>query len=122
VWDLAQQTVLLTVQRNVTITRSSHSIDIVAAGVTKLNVLNRLKERVPNMPILTIGDRGRWPGNDYELLKEAFALSVDELSVDPHTCWNLAPRGQRGITATLGYLQALRDTYGVLRFSGLSGI
>jgi hypothetical protein len=119
-WDLAQQTVLLTGQRNVTITRSSHSIDIVAAGVTKLNVLNRLRESVPNMPILTIGDRGRWPGNDYELLKEPFALSVDELSVDPHTCWNLSPRGQRGITATLGYVQALRGTDGVLRFVGLS--
>jgi hydroxymethylpyrimidine pyrophosphatase-like HAD family hydrolase len=120
-WDLAQQTLLLTAQHNVTITRSSHSIDIVAAGVTKLNVVKYLKERFPDLPILTIGDRGRWPGNDYELLKEPFALSVDELSVDPDTCWNLAPRGQRGITATVGYLQALRGRDGVFRFRGLSG-
>jgi hypothetical protein len=119
-WDLAQQTLLLTDQRNVTVTRSSHSIDIVAAGVTKLNVLNHLREKARDMPILTMGDRGRWPGNDYELLKEPFALSVDELSVDPNTCWNLAPRGQRGVSATLGYLRALHSTNGMLRFDPAS--
>jgi hypothetical protein len=119
-WDLAQQTVLLTGRRDVTITRSSHSIDIVTAGVTKLNVLNHLRKEVRDMPILTIGDRGRWPGNDYELLQEPFSLSVDELSVDPNTCWNLAPRGQRGISATLCYLRALRGANGTLRFDPAS--
>lgn len=121
-WDLAQQTLLLTAQRNVTITRSSHSIDIVATGVTKLNVLKHLRANVPDAAVLTIGDRGRWPGNDYELLREPFALSVDELNVDPNTCWNLAPRGQRGVAATLGYLRALRATDGALRFTGLSDV
>lgn len=115
-WDLAQQTVLLTGQRNVTITRSSHSIDIVSSGVSKLNVLKQLQSVTPDKAILTIGDRGRWPGNDYELLKEPLSLSVDELSVDPSTCWNLAPRGQRGISATLSYLRALRGVNGTLRF------
>ncbi|MGH7947880.1 MAG: HAD family hydrolase, partial [Candidatus Binataceae bacterium] len=42
-WDLAQQTVLMAGHRDVTITRSSHSIDIVAAGVSKLNVLKHLR-------------------------------------------------------------------------------
>ena len=115
-WDLAQQTVLLTGQRNVTIMRSSHSIDIVPAGVTKLNVVHDLRGGTAEKPILTIGDRGRWPGNDYELLKEPLSLSVDELSVDPNTCWNLAPRGQRGVIATLCYLRALRGIDGTLRF------
>ena len=115
-WDLAQQTVLMAGERNVTITRSSHSIDILAAGVSKLNVLKRLRESIGDAPALAIGDRGRWPGNDYELLKEPFALSVDELSVDPNTCWNLAPRGQRGIAATLSYLNALIAADGKLRF------
>jgi len=115
-WDLTQQTVLMAGQRNVTITRSSHSIDIVAAGVSKLNVLKHLRESVGDVPVLTIGDRGRWPGNDYELLKEPFALSVDEISVDPNTCWNLAPRGQRGIAATLCYLKALTVADARLRF------
>jgi trehalose-6-phosphatase len=115
-WDLAQQTVLMAGQRHVTITRSSHSIDIVATDVSKLNVLKHLRERVGDAPVLTVGDRGRWPGNDYELLKEPFSLSVDELSADPNTCWNLAPRGQRGIAATLCYLKALTAADAKLRF------
>jgi fructoselysine-6-P-deglycase FrlB-like protein len=119
-WDLAQQTVLLTGHRNITITRSSHSIDILAANVTKLGVLKHLRDEEKQGALLAIGDRGRWPGNDYELLREPFALSVDELSVDPDTCWNLAPRGQRGITATLAYLRSLKDVRGSLRFSALS--
>ena len=98
------------------ITRSSHSIDIVAPGVSKLNVIDRLKDRVGEAPILTIGDRGRWPGNDYELLRGDYALSVDEISVDPATCWNLAQCGQRGIAATLDYLSSLNLDGGALRF------
>jgi len=115
-WDLAQQTLLLTGQRHLTITRSSHSVDVVAPNVSKLNVLHRLQSDHPGSTWLAIGDRGRWPGNDYELLKSSHALSVDELSVDPETCWNLAPRGQRGVEATLGYLRALVGDGAPLRF------
>jgi hypothetical protein len=82
----------------------------------KLNVLARLRERTGDAPILSIGDRGRWPRNDYELLRGAFALSVDEMSVDPATCWNLAECGQRGVAATLEYLRALEGHRGALRF------
>ena len=32
---------------------------------------------------LCIGDRGQWPGNDFELLSTPFSLSVDEISNDP---------------------------------------
>jgi fructoselysine-6-P-deglycase FrlB-like protein len=115
-WDLAHQVLLLTDRINASITRSSHSIDIVAPGVSKLNVLARLRERIGEAPILAIGDRGRWPGNDYELLRGDFALSVDEISVDPATCWNLAQCGQRGVAATLDYLCALEVKAGALRF------
>lgn len=115
-WDLAHQVILLTDVADAAITRSSHSIDIVAAGVSKLNVLARLREVIGDAPILSIGDRGRWPGNDYELLRGTFALSVDEISVDPATCWNLAECGQRGVAATLEYLRALEAHCGGLRF------
>ncbi len=115
-WDLAHQVILLTGSTETTITRSSHSIDILAPGVSKLNVLARLRERTGDAPILSIGDRGRWPGNDYELLRGAFALSVDEISVDPASCWNLAECGQRGVAATLEYLRALEAHRGALRF------
>lgn len=115
-WDLAQQTLLLTGQRHLTITRSSHSVDVVAPGVSKLNVLHRLQADHPGTSWLAIGDRGRWPGNDCELLESSCALSVGELSVDSETCWYLAPRGQRGVEVTLVYLRALVSDGASLRF------
>ncbi len=57
--------------------------------------------------MLCIGDRGCWPGNDFALLNQEFALSSDEVSGSPDTCWNIAPAGHRGVQATLGYLSAL---------------
>lgn len=116
-WDIAQQVVRATRSGYVSVTRSSHSIDIVAVGTSKLAVLAKLRSQIGNMPILTIGDRGRWPGNDYELLQEKFSLSVDETSVDPDNCWNLASAGQRGIAATLEYLQGLKSRSGAARFA-----
>lgn len=115
-WDLAQQVILMTGMTGITVTRSSHSVDIIACGVSKLNVLSRVREQVGALPVLAIGDRGRWPGNDYELLRQPCALSVDEISVDPTTCWNLAKPGQRGPTATLEYLFSLTARDGLLRF------
>lgn len=115
-WDLAQQVILATRAPNLRVTRSSHSIDIVPEEVSKLNVVTRLRNEIGEGALLTIGDRGRWPGNDHALLSEPFSLSVDEVSVDPDTCWNLAPPGQRGPAATLHYLRALEATGGELRF------
>ena len=92
----------------VTVTRSSHSIDIVPKGTSKRSVLHRLSAIAGPRPFLTIGDRGRWPGNDYDLLQEPYALSVDEVSVDPQTCWNLGSPGQRGVQIMLEYLQQLQ--------------
>ena len=116
-WDLVHHVILLTGAENVGVTRSSHSIDIVAVGVSKLNVVRQLRETVGEAPILAIGDRGRWPGNDHELLSEPFALGVDEISVDPATCWHLGARGQRGPTVTLDYLSALETHDGRVRFA-----
>ena len=80
-------------------------------------MISRLRARVGDAPILTIGDRGRWPGNDYELLQEKFSLSVDETSVDPQTYWNLASVGQRGTAVTLEYLNGLKSDAGTAHFS-----
>ncbi len=98
------------------ITRSSHSIDIVASGVSKKNVVRHLQDQVRGHDILTIGDRGKWPGNDYALLSTPMGLSVDEVSVDPSNCWNLAEPGQRGIAVTRMYLGALDSAEKGLRF------
>ena len=107
-WDLVQHVIRLIGANDVGVTRSGHSVDIVAAGVSKLNVVQRLREEIGSAPILVIGDRGRWPGNDHELLSEPFALGVDEISVDPTTCWHLGEPGQRGPTVTLEYLTVLK--------------
>lgn len=115
-WDIAHQLILRTGCREAIVTRSSHSVDIIASGVSKTNVINRLQERCLDRQLLTIGDRGRWPGNDYDLLNAPIGLSVDEVSVDPVTCWNLAEPGQRGIAVTWSYLEALEVVDGGLRF------
>lgn len=89
---------------------SSHSIDILAPGVSKPEVVRRLREILtdsPSNPILCIGDRGGWPGNDFELLAQPYSLSVDEISADPDTCWNIAPIGIKGVQATQYYLSCM---------------
>ena len=116
-WDLVQHVIQMTGAGDVGVTRSGHSVDIVAAGVSKLNVVRRLRETVGDAPILAIGDRGRWPGNDHELLSEPFALGVDEISADPETCWHLGEPGQRGPAVTLEYLSALETHDGRVKFA-----
>ena len=115
--DLVCQVIRSTDVHDVAVTCSSHSVDIVAAGVSKLNVVRRIRETVGDEPILAIGDRGRWPGNDHELLGEPFALGVDEISADPATCWHLGKPGQRGSAVALEYLSALEAQDGRLRFA-----
>jgi hypothetical protein len=114
-WDLAHEVVLMLRLDHAAITRSSHSVDIVTEGVTKRNVLDRMRRQGSGC-LLAIGDRGRWPGNDFELLREPHALSVDEVSVDPDTCWNLAPIGQRGVAATIAYLRCLHSDGDAMSF------
>jgi len=115
-WDLAHEVLLTQGMRNVIVTRSSHSIDIVPEHVSKANVLAVIRSLIDGGAVLAIGDRGRWPGNDYALLREPFALSVDEISVDSSTCWNLGQPGQRGLQVTLEYLSALEPCEGGVRF------
>jgi hypothetical protein len=117
-WDLAQQVILSCGRSDLVVTRSSHSIDIVPQGTTKRAVLDRLRAEEVRGAFLAIGDRGRWPGNDYDLLREPHALSVDEVSVDPATCWHLGSPGQRGVQVLLEYLGRLQPTDGVVRFVG----
>ena len=92
---------------------SSHSVDVIAKGVSKTNLLRFLNDRgVDSSEILCIGDRGCWPGNDCELLQHTFSLSVDEVSSDLTRGWNLAPAGVRGTRAALFYLASMRPVKG----------
>ena len=108
----------------VQIVQSTHSIDVLAPGVSKRSLLTfmteQLRQRHGSPEILTIGDRGQWPGNDYELLQHPFALSVDQTSQDPATCWNLAPPCNRNVDACLYYLSHFEADSGAFRIGGLS--
>jgi hypothetical protein len=111
-WLLAQQAILSEGARDVKVVRSSHSIDIIDAQRAKGAVVDAVRAEVGRGVVLCIGDRGRWPGNDHELLAEPLSLSVDEVSLDPATCWHLGPPGSRGPSVLFGYLERLRPRNG----------
>lgn len=94
------------------VVQSSHSVDVLAPGVGKLNLFRRMCEMVSSDAVLCIGDRGAWPGNDYAMLGTRYSLSVDEVGPEPGTCWNLAPRGVRGVRALRWYLRQLVQVEG----------
>ena len=87
---------------------SSHSLDIISIRTSKTEAVNFTKivaqERGLSGEVLCIGDKGKWPGNDYELLRCDYSLSVNEVSDSSDTCWNLAPAGTKNEVATLFYL------------------
>lgn len=92
--------------KEIQVVSSDHSIDILLSNQSKLDVVRHLAKLagcgIDN--ILRIGDRGIWPGNDYDLLNHKLGLSVDEASRSLTGCWVLAPAGLRGVKATLWYL------------------
>jgi hypothetical protein len=105
------------------VVRSCHSVDILATNVSKMAVVEQARRLAHAEPeeALRIGDQGRWPGNDYEMLAAFPSLSVDEVSSDISTCWNLAPAGQTGPSALDTYFSGIKfeDCGFHLDFSGL---
>jgi hypothetical protein len=98
---------------------SSHSIDVVAGRTSKRDVVSYVASKANCLPdeVLCIGDRGRWPGNDADLLDGPLTLSADECSPRQDSCWNLAGAGIRQVAATCHQLRMF-DVYpgGRLRF------
>lgn len=101
---------------------SSHSVDVVANGVTKQDVVRRVaaKANCLSEQVLCLGDRGRWPGNDFELLEMPLSLSCDECSPRTDRCWNLAGGGARQVAATCAQLRRFDVSHGRLSFRGLA--
>ena len=91
----------------VKIVESSHSLDIISKEVSKINLLKKLEKKFGTKKILCIGDRGLWPGNDYELLSTPYSLSVDEVNKEPESCWNISPVGNKGEQATKYYFESM---------------
>jgi hypothetical protein len=122
VWAHLVQLVYQLSVPGVSVQRSSHSMDVVGPDVTKQNVVDAVSKKIPDVEstaILRIGDRGQWPGNDFVLLSGPSSLSVDEVSQDPATCWNLAPPGLRSVQACLHYLEKIDVTRGAFVFCDL---
>ena len=96
--------------KGICVWRSSHSMDIVVYHeVSKLRVIEETAKT------LCIGDYGSVEGNDYELLTCPASLSVDNVSKNAESCWNIAPSGMKGLDATLYYLSHLTVTDGIIK-------
>lgn len=105
-----------------TISCSSHAVDVTLGAVSKANVVAAVREHAKvaeDATVVRIGDRGRWPGNDTDLLDDPYGLSVDEVSPSTEGCWGLSPRGVLGLQATLYYLDRLywRNGLGVIELN-----
>lgn len=84
---------------------SSHSMDIVVSTKASKTAVKDISNDV-----LVIGDRGDYEGNDFEMLSLPYSLSVDEVSRDPETCWNLSPKGLIGLDVVKYYLRRIKAT------------
>ena len=93
--------------KGIRVWQSSHSMDIVVyRDVSKLRVIEDPEHT------LCIGDYGSVEGNDYEMLTSKYSLSVDRVSKNAESCWNLAPSGMKGLDATLYYLSRMKASEG----------
>lgn len=92
---------------DISILDSGYSFDILAPDISKLNVYNFLINVIKNhkekseIKILCVGDQGHWPGNDYFLLSTPYSISVDSVSDNPSSCWNIFPSSMKNVEATL---------------------
>ena len=93
----------------VNVMESTHSIDILPEDVSKINLVEFVMNRyhLHDKEILRIGDKAKWPGNDYFFLSTENSLSVDITSSDPSTCWNLLPVGVRSVQGLSYYLASI---------------
>jgi hydroxymethylpyrimidine pyrophosphatase-like HAD family hydrolase len=99
---------------------SGHSVDVITENAGKRRVVEHVCQRLgldPLTQVLRLGDAGDLGGNDYELLSEGLALSVDAVPPDTAHCWNLLPRTLRGVRGTQYYLRALETAACEARFS-----
>ena len=94
------------------VTRSSHSIDVIGPGVSKLSVveacIHQISEKQEESNVLRVGDSGTWSGNDLHLLSTPLSLSVADCPLHPSWAWNLAAPGHRGPQATLDYFDIMQ--------------
>lgn len=110
VWKKAKECLVRNGLDEIGVWLSSHSVDVVSTQCSKLHVVNRVAAmaecKLEN--ILRIGDRGAWPGNDWQLLNSPLGISVDQCSGDLDSCWNFSPPGMRCTEATEHILNCIQ--------------
>lgn len=106
-WRVTSQVIARAHIDGVKIVHSSHSVDVIESTCSKCNLIPAVRGKDSNK-VLKIGDRGRWPGNDSEMLDMEFALSVDEPTRARDTGWNLLSNGVSGSRGLAIYLSCLR--------------
>jgi fructoselysine-6-P-deglycase FrlB-like protein len=109
-WAIINDLVSALRMPTIRVVQSAHSVDVLAPGVSKRNVVEHIWKRAGKAMAepLCVGDRGRWPGNDFELLAGPHSLSVDEVSATADRCWNLGSPRIRGVDAVKDYLRRLQ--------------
>ena len=107
VYDTCREIIWDKQMKGIRVWRSSHSMDIVVyREVSKLRVIADPEHT------LCIGDYGTVEGNDYEMLTSKYSLSVDRVSKNTESCWNIAPSGMKGLDATLYYISRMKANEG----------
>ena len=107
--DFGAETVRHHVGDRVKTVESDHTVDLLAPGVSKLALFERMRAGLkPGLSVLCVGDKGRPPGNDWELLGTAHSLSVGDASADESSCWNLLPPGMSGEAGVAEYFKKCR--------------
>lgn len=95
------------------VVQSSHSLDIIPSATTKLACVRLAQSSLAaGLEVLTVGDRGALMGNDFDLLTHSYSLSVDAVSADLRSCWNLLPAGCRNVAGWTHYAAWLRTKAG----------
>ena len=107
VYDTCREIIGDKQMKGIRVWRSSHSMDIVVyREVSKLRMIEDPEQT------LCIGDYGTVEGNDYEMLTSKYSLSVDRVSKNIESCWNIAPSGMKGLDATLYYISRMKANEG----------
>ena len=112
VLELVSELLAVNESPGLSVTRSSHSVDVIGPGVSKLAVveacIDQFSEKQEESNVLRVGDSGTWNGNDLHLLSTPLSLSVADCPLNPSWAWNLAAPGHRGPQATLDYFDIMQ--------------
>lgn len=109
VYDTCREIIWDKQMKGIRVWCSSHSMDIVVYHeVSKLRVIEDPEHT------LCIGDYGTVEGNDYEMLTSKYSLSVDRVSKNSESCWNIVPSGMKGLDAALYYMSHMKANKGMI--------